>query len=66
MKVRITLSMPYALEALLRSKPDEVCAAIERSVAKALARQMNVNARIDFDDREATEAPDNTTANPEV
>lgn len=63
MKVRITLSMPDALEALLRSNPDEVCAAIERSVAKALARQMNVNARIDFDEREAA---DDTPESPEV
>lgn len=49
MLVKLTLELPNALEALIRSNPKAICVAVERSVSKAIAHQLNVAAHFDAD-----------------
>lgn len=50
MLVKLTLELPNALEALIRSNPKAICNAVEHSVSKAIARQLNVAASFDTND----------------
>lgn len=49
MLVKLTLELPNALEALIRSNPKAICVAVEHSVSKAIAHQLNVAAHFDAD-----------------
>lgn len=55
MTVNLTLTLPDVVEGLFKSQPDQVTAAIERAVRKALSRQLDVKAVIAFDDKPATD-----------
>lgn len=61
MLVKLTLELPNALEALIRSNPKAICVAVERSVSKAIAHQLNVAAHFDADSIDTS----NRIANPQ-
>lgn len=49
MQIRLKLILPDALEALAKSKPDDIASAIEKAVTKTLQREVRVSARIAYE-----------------
>ena len=49
MQIRLKLILPDTLEALAKSKPGEIAAAIEKAVVRTLCRDVRVAARIAYE-----------------
>lgn len=49
MQIRLKLILPDTLEALAKSKPGDIAAAIEKAVVRTLCRDVRVSARIAYE-----------------
>lgn len=49
MQIRLKLILPDTLEALAKSKPGDIAAAIEKAVVRTLCRDVRVTARIAYE-----------------